>query len=85
MKIITTTGFYGTGSSAITDLLSEYNNICCKGDYEIRIAMEDFLNKFLPYVKQSDVWRFKAEQYKDSPWQFDVHFEELTTFIPVVK
>ncbi len=54
-------------------------------DYEIRIAMEDFLNKFLPYVKQSDVWRFKAEQYKDSPWQFDVHFEELTTFIPVVK
>lgn len=54
-------------------------------DYEIRIAMEDFLAKFLPYVKQSDVWRFKAEQYKEQPWQFDVHFEELTTFIPIIK
>ena len=51
-------------------------------DYEIRIAMEDFLLKFLPYVKQSDIWFNKAIEYKERPWQFDVHFEELTTFIP---
>ena len=34
-------------------------------DYEVRIAMEDFLLKLLPYVKQSDIWRTKSEQYKD--------------------
>lgn len=54
-------------------------------DYEVRIALDDFLVKFLPYVKQSDIWRFKAEQYKEQPWQFDVHFEELTTYIPIIK
>lgn len=42
MKIITTTGFYGTGSSAITDLLSEYENIECKGDFEVRIAHDPY-------------------------------------------
>ena len=42
MKIVTTTGFYGTGSSAITDLLSEYDNVACKGDFEIRIAHDPY-------------------------------------------
>lgn len=42
MKIVTTTGFYGTGSSAITDLLSEYDNVMCKGDFEIRIAHDPY-------------------------------------------
>ncbi len=42
MKIITTTGFYGTGSSAITDLMSEYENVMCKGDLEIRIAHDPY-------------------------------------------
>lgn len=40
MKILTTTGFYGTGSSAITDLFSEMNNVCVKGDYEFRIFID---------------------------------------------
>lgn len=40
MKIITTTGFYGTGSSAITDLFSEMNNVCVKGDYEFRFVCD---------------------------------------------
>ena len=51
-------------------------------DYEIRIAMENFLVDLLPYVKQADIWRTKAEQYKEQPYQFDVHFKELTTLIP---
>ena len=42
MKVLTTTGFYGTGSSAITDLLSEYENIECKGDFEIRIVHDPY-------------------------------------------
>ena len=37
MKVITTTGFYGTGSSAITDLFKELDNVCVKDDYEFRI------------------------------------------------
>lgn len=50
-------------------------------DYEVRIAIEDFLLKFLPYVKQSDIWLNKAKQYENEPWQFDIHFKELTTLI----
>lgn len=55
------------------------------GDDEIKIAMEELLLKVLPYVKQCDVWRNKADQYRNCPWEFDIHFEELTTFIEVVK
>ena len=40
MKIITTTGFYGTGSSAITDLMKEYDNVSCKSDYELRFLYD---------------------------------------------
>lgn len=35
--ILTTTGCYGTGSSAITDLLKEFEGISCVSDNEIRI------------------------------------------------
>lgn len=40
MKIITCTGYYGTGSSAITDLLTEFDNIHSMGDYEIRFVQD---------------------------------------------
>ena len=40
MNVITTTGFYGTGSSAITDLFSDCSCVYCKDDYEIRILHE---------------------------------------------
>lgn len=36
MKIVTVTGYYGTGSSAVTDLISELDNVHSLGDYEIR-------------------------------------------------
>lgn len=36
MKIITVTGYYGTGSSAVTDLISELDNVYSLGDREIR-------------------------------------------------
>lgn len=54
-------------------------------DYEVRIAMEDFLMRFLPYVKQADMWRTFAEKYRDDEISFDVHFKDLTTFIPIVE
>lgn len=34
MKIVTCASYYGTGSSAITDLLSEYKGVKSLGDYE---------------------------------------------------
>lgn len=36
MKIITVTGYYGTGSSAVTDLVSELDNVHSLGEYEMR-------------------------------------------------
>ena len=40
MKIVTCASYYGTGSSAITDLLSEYD--CCKSlyEYEFRFVQD---------------------------------------------
>ncbi|MDH6366296.1 MULTISPECIES: hypothetical protein [unclassified Breznakia] len=39
-KIVTCTGYYGTGSSAVTNILQEFNNIKCAGDYEVRFVMD---------------------------------------------
>lgn len=36
MKILTNASFYGTGSSAVTDLFSEYEGVRSYNDYEIR-------------------------------------------------
>lgn len=54
-------------------------------DYEVRIEMEDFMAKFLPYVKQANLWYQFAERYGKDEITFDVHFEELTTYIPIMK
>ncbi len=35
-RIFSTTGCYGTGSSAVTDFIKEFEEIDCKSDYEIR-------------------------------------------------
>ena len=40
MKIVTCAGFGGSGSSAITDLLKEFNNIESLGDFEFTLAHE---------------------------------------------
>ena len=37
MKVVPCCGFYGSGSSAITDLLREYDNVACGTDYEISL------------------------------------------------
>lgn len=36
MRIISCTGYYGTGSSAVTNLFAEFDNVCCLGDREYR-------------------------------------------------
>lgn len=40
MKIITCAGYYGTGSSAVTDLLGEFDNVHFMGDYEFRFIQD---------------------------------------------
>ena len=43
MKLVTTASYYGTGSSAITDLLSEYSNIeALSSRFECRFAYDMF-------------------------------------------
>lgn len=39
-KIITCAGYYGTGSSVVTDLLKEFNNCYSLGDYEFRFIQD---------------------------------------------
>lgn len=39
-KVITCAGYYGTGSSAITDLLGEFSNVHFLGDYEFRFVQD---------------------------------------------
>lgn len=51
MKVVTCCGFYGSGSSAITDLLREYDNVACGTDYEISlIYMYHGLNDLYHYL-----------------------------------
>ena len=50
-------------------------------DYEAKIGMEEFLKSFEPYRKQADVWYEYAKRYHDDYKSFDVHFDDITTFI----
>ena len=36
MRVISCTGYYGTGSSAVTDLFTEFDSVCSLGEYEYR-------------------------------------------------
>ena len=40
MKFITCASYYGTGSSAITDLVNECDNVHDMGDYEFRFIQD---------------------------------------------
>lgn len=40
MKLITCAGYYGTGSSAVTDLIDECDNVHDMGDYEFRFVQD---------------------------------------------
>lgn len=40
MKVVTCASYYGSGSSALTDLVSEYDDVKSLGDYEIRILYD---------------------------------------------
>lgn len=52
-------------------------------DFEVKIALEDYLLKFLPYRKQADVWATEADRYENDYKSFDVRFPVFTTFISI--
>ena len=47
-------------------------------DYEIKISLEEFLNSFLPYLNQVNLWVKKAHEYGDEVQKFDHDFESFT-------
>lgn len=59
--------------------LAELNN-----DFEVKIWGEELLMKFMPYFKQARVWLEFAKRYENDWKSFNIHFEDLTTYIPVV-
>lgn len=58
MRVITCTGYYGTGSSAVTDLTREYENVACKTDYELHFLFQYHgVNDLYHYlVEKTDWW-----------------------------
>lgn len=61
-KIITCASYGGTGSSAITDLLKEFNNINSLGDFEFAIAHEvDGISDLQHYIVD-DNHRLKCDE-----------------------
>ncbi len=55
------------------------------GDAEVKLHLEELLLTFLPYLKQADVWSHYASKYENDLKSFEIHFEDLTTFIEVIK
>lgn len=60
--------------------LAEY-----EGDYELKIFLEEFLMTFMPYYKQARVWKEYADRYQGDYKSFNIHFADITTYIPIVK
>lgn len=50
-------------------------------DYEIKIGLEEFLVKFLPYMKQVNIWLDYAKRYNGNYKSFNVHFPEISNLV----
>ena len=55
------------------------------GDAEVRIALEELLMRFMPYYKQARIWDTYCKKYRDDSKGFEIHFADLTTYIPITK
>lgn len=66
MKIITCAGYYGTGSSAITDLMKEYDNVTSKNDFEVNFIYDYHgINDLYHYLVESPIRTVSNEAIKD--------------------
>lgn len=48
-------------------------------DVEVKLALEDFLEDFVPYRKQAEVWARYAHRYEGNERSFEQRFANLTT------
>lgn len=53
-------------------------------DVEVKIYLEELLMKFMPYRKQASVWAKYAERYENDYKSFNIHFNDITTYIPII-
>ena len=85
--IITTTGYFGTGSSAITNIFQEFSNIDTnQGEYEIRLLYDpDSISDLEYYLVENPhrqitsyaIKRFiKSINYNSNPWA-NHHYEKI--------
>ena len=69
MKVVTCAGYYGTGSSAITDLMREYTSVSCKTDFEISIIYHyrGINNLYYHFIKNPvrDVSNIAIKEFQD--------------------
>lgn len=66
MILVTTTGYHGTGSSAITDLLSEYSNIQTNTDFEVNLLYGYHgINDLYYYLTQRPNREFSNYAFRD--------------------
>lgn len=61
-KVITCAGYGGTGSSAITDILKEFDNVKCTGDFEFALLHEVDGVSDLQHYLVDDFHRLKATE-----------------------
>lgn len=54
-------------------------------DVEVKLYCEELLMKFMPYYKQARIWSQFAQRYEGDFKSFDIHFEDITTYIPIIK
>lgn len=59
------------------DIISVIESADINGDIEIRIFMEKFLCKFIPYLNQINIWYKKSKEY-DHVEDFDQDFISFT-------
>jgi hypothetical protein len=59
------------------DIISTIESAEINGDIEVRILMEKFLCKFMPYLNQINIWYKKSKEY-DRIEDFDQDFTSFT-------
>lgn len=51
------------------------------GDTEVKLALEDFLEDFVPYRKQAEIWARYAHRYEGNEKSFEQRFDKITTVL----
>lgn len=63
------------------DILATLEMAELNGDVEAKLALEDFLEDFIPYRKQSEIWARYAHMYEGNEKSFEQRFGQITRLI----